>query len=217
MTDLEKDYRLFAKDHKVSTTLLDSYIEPTIIEERKLNATQISVFSRLFMDRILFLGSEIDSNVANVINSQLLYLEMQNPKKPITLYINSPGGSVADGMSIYDVFKYISCPIITTCLGTAASMGAVLLSSGDKGQRYALPHSSVMIHQPSGGFGRATAADMKIAWDEMKKCKDMLYKILSENTGKSVEEIEELCDRDKWYTAEDAVSNGLIDEIISKK
>lgn len=223
MDNKEKDFRLFARDHHVSGQLLDDYlksndyIEPTIIEERRLNATQISVFSRLFMERILFLGSEINSDVANIVNSQLLYLQTENPDKPITLYINCPGGSVYDGMSIYDVAKYVSCPISTTCCGMAASMAAVLLSSGDKGKRTALPHSQIMIHQPSGGTGRVQASDMEIAWKEMKKCKDMLYKVLAENTGKTFEEIEALCDRDKWFTADEAVKHGLIDSVIVKK
>lgn len=220
----DKDFRLFARDHHVSGQLLDgymqfqnNYIEPYIVEERRLNATQISVFSRLFMERILFLGMEINSDVANIVNSQLLYLQTENPDKAITMYINSPGGSVYDGMSIYDVAKYVSCPISTTCCGMAASMGAVLLSSGDKGMRTALPHSKIMIHQPSGGTGRVQASDMEIAWKEMKKCKDMLNQILSENTGRPVEEIEALCDRDKWYTAQEAVEQGLIDSVIAKK
>lgn len=225
MKNLEQDFKLFASDKKVSTSLYDdyakkltnSYIEPTIVEERSLNVTQISAFSRLFMDRILFLGSGIDSDVANIMNAQLLYLEMVDPEKPITVYINSPGGSVYDGMSIYDVFQYVSCPIQTTCIGTAASMGAVLLSSGEKGCRSALPHSSIMIHQPSGGTGRVSASDMEIAWEEMKKCKEMLYEVLSNNTGKTVEEIEALCDRDKWYTSAEALENGLIDNIIKRK
>lgn len=220
----EKDFKLFARDHHVSGQLLDdymkfqnNYIEPYIVEERRLNATQISVFSRLFMERILFLGMEINSDVANIVNSQLLYLQTENPDKAITMYINSPGGSVYDGMSIYDVAKYVSCPIATTCCGMAASMAAVLLSSGDKGMRTALPHSKIMIHQPSGGTGHVQATDMEIAWKEMKKCKDMLYNVLSENTGKSFDEIEALCDRDKWYTADEAVKEGLIDSVITKK
>jgi ATP-dependent Clp protease protease subunit len=220
----DRDFKLFARDHHVSGQLLDdymkfqnSYIEPYIVEERRLNATQISVFSRLFMERILFLGMEINSDVANIVNSQLLYLQTENPDKAITMYINSPGGSVYDGMSIYDVAKYVSCPIATTCCGTAASMAAVLLSSGDKGMRTALPHSQIMIHQPSGGTGRVQAADMEIAWKEMKKCEVMLYNVLAENTGKSFDEIEALCDRDKWYTAAEAVKEGLIDSVITKK
>lgn len=222
----ERDFRLFARDHNVSTQTLDdynkfitnTYIEPTIIEERRLNATQISVFSRLFMERILFLGSEINSDVANIINSQLLYLEMENPKKDINIYINSPGGSVYDGLSIYDVFKYITSPISTTCIGTAASMGAVLLSSGDKEKRFALPHSQVMIHQPMGGNGRMSqASDIEIANREIQKCKSTLYGILSENTGKTYEEIEVNCDRDKWFTADEALSFGLVDTVIKRK
>lgn len=220
----EKDFRLFARDHHVSGFMLDDYIkyhdqyiEPYIVEERRLNATQISVFSRLFMERILFLGMEINSDVANIINSQLLYLQTENPDKAITMYINSPGGSVCDGMSIYDVAKYVSCPISTTCCGMAASMAAVLLSSGDKSMRTALPHSKIMIHQPSGGTGHVQAADMEIAWNEMKKWQNVLYQVLAENTGKPFEEIAALCDRDKWYTAQEAVENGLIDSVITKK
>lgn len=225
MDNFNKDFKLFANSNNISTTTLDSYtkqmnsfINPTIIEERKMNVASMDVFSRLFMERILFLGSPIDSDVANIINSQLLFLEMNDPTSPITMYINSPGGSVYDGMSIYDICKYVSCPITTTCIGTAASMGAVLLSSGDKGNRYALPHSKIMIHQPSQtGGGHVTAADMKIAYEEMEKCKDMLYRILAENTEKSIEEIAQLCDRDKWYTAEEAVKNGLIDNVIARR
>lgn len=224
MNNFEKNYRLFARDNGVSSMTLDSYnnkfvdtyIEPTIIEERRLNATQISVFSRLFMERILFLGTEINSDVANIINSQLLFLEMENPTQPINLYINSPGGSVYDGLSIYDLMKYISCPVNTNCIGTAASMGAVLLSSGDK--RTALPHSKIMIHQPLGGNGRMMqASDIEIANIEMQKCKSTLYDILSENTKKPVEEIIKACDRDNWFTAKEAVDFGLIDSIIKKK
>lgn len=224
MNNFEKDYTLFARDHGVNSMLLndynnkvvDTYIEPTIIEERRLNATQISVFSRLFMERILFLGSEINSDVANIINSQILYLEMIAPEKNINVYINSPGGSVYDGLSIYDIFKYTSCPITTTCIGTAASMGAILLSSGDN--RLSLPHSQIMIHQPLGGNGRMTqASDIEIANNEIQKCKRTLYNILVENTGRSYEEIEKACDRDNWFTATDAIDFGLIDKIIEKK
>lgn len=225
MTNLEKDYKLFAKDHHVSSMLIDdynkkivdTYIEPTIIEERKLNATQISVFSRLFMERILFLGTEINSDVANIINSQLLYLEMENPDKKINLYINSPGGSVADGLSIYDVFKFISSPITTTCIGTAASMGAILLSSGDKGSRFSLPHSKVMIHQPLTGMNYSQASDIEIANNELQKCKKTLYDILAENTGQSYEVIYAACDRNNWFTANEAVDFGLIDNVIKKE
>ena len=186
MNNLEKDYRLFARDNGVSGSMvdgyskfLDTYIEPTIVEERKLNATQISVFSRLFMDRILFLGTGIDSDVANIINSQLLFLQTENPGRPVTMYINSPGGSVYDGMSIYDVMEFIDCPVATTCCGTAASMAAVLLAAGEHGMRSALPHSQIMVHAPSSGLGRTTAPDFRIAAAEMEKCEKMLYEVLA--------------------------------------
>lgn len=217
----ERDYRLFARDLGVSGTaidryghFLDQYIEPTIVEERKLNATQISVFSRLFMDRILFIGTEINSDVANIINSQLLFLQTDNPEKQVNIYINSPGGSVYDGMSIYDVAKFIKCPIATTCCGTAASMAAVLLSMGNKGKRSSLPHSQIMLHAPSGGTGRATAPDFKIAAREMEKCEEMLYRVLAQETGKDVDYIRTICDRDYWLTPEEAVKEGVIDKVI---
>lgn len=229
MNNIIKDFGLFARDCNVPTTtlesyakknnarIIDSYIEPTIIEERTLNATQISVFSRLFMERILFLGDEIDSTVANIINAQLLYLESTNPQKDVTLYINSPGGCVTSGLSIYDVMKFIKCDIRTTCIGMAASMGAVLLSSGTKGKRDSLQHSSIMIHQPLTGSGMVQATDFEIKYKELEKCKSILYNILSENTGKSVQEITDACDRDKWFTATEAVEFGLIDNVIQSK
>lgn len=227
MSDLIKDFGLFARDHKVSTTALDDYsrlinshhyIEPTIIEERQLNATQISVFSRLFMDRILFLGTQVDSTVANIINAQMLYLSSMNPDKGISLYINSPGGSVTAGLSMYDTMNFIDSDVSTTCIGMAASMGAVLLSSGAKGKRYSLTHSDIMIHQPLSGIAPNTqASDIEIQWNEIKKCKNTLYGILSENTGKDIKEIEEACDRDNWFTAAEAVDFGLIDKVIKKK
>lgn len=219
----EKDFKVFAKDQGLSSHVIDdyfkcmgnTYIEPTIVEERSLHATQISVFSRLFMERILFLGTEIDDMVANIINSQILFLDMESDK-PITMYINSPGGSVYAGLSIYDLFKYVSAPINTTCMGMAASMGAVLLAAGDKGQRSALPHSRIMIHQPSGGLGRSTASDIQIHYEEIMKCEEDLYKILAESTGREYDEIKEACDRDKWFRANEAVDYGLIDKVITK-
>lgn len=225
--NVEKDFTLFAVDHGASKSVLDDYkkvitnyggryIEPTIMEERQQNVAQLSVFSRLFMERILFLGTEINSDVANIVNSQLLFLEMTNPTQKITMYINSPGGSVYDGMSIYDTYKFISCPISTTCMGTAASMAAVLLAGGDKGLRYALPHSQIMLHSPSGGTGLVTAPDMRIAAREMEKCEDMLYRVLSEETGNDYEYIKRICDRDYWLTPEEAVKEGVIDQIVSK-
>lgn len=230
MNNLEKDYRLFARDKGVSGTMVDdyskflgTYIEPTIVEERKLNATQISVFSRLFMDRILFLGTGIDSDVANIINSQLLFLQTENPNRPVTMYINSPGGSVYDGMSIYDVMEFISCPVATTCCGTAASMAAVLLSSGERGKRGALPHSKIMIHEPMAGIAPHTkCTDYLIEAEEMKKCRDMLIGVLAKNCGKTVEEMEQDCSRDKWFEPINCLPGvygefGLIDNVIAKK
>lgn len=241
MNNYDKDFNLFARDHGVSSMALNDYekafteryiepnvassnyggataqyIEPTIVEERRMNATQISVFSRLFMDRILFLGTEINSDVANIINSQLLFLQTENPSKPITMYINSPGGSVYDGMSIYDTIKFISCPVATTCCGTAASMAAVLLASGEKGMRYSLPHSQIMLHAPSGGTGRVTAPDMRIAAREMEKCEKMLYEVLAADTGKDYDYIKTICDRDYWLTPEEAKAEGVVDVIIGR-
>ena len=223
MNNFEKDFTLFAREHKVPTTtfdgykrMMDAYIEPTIIEERRLNATQISVFSRLFMERILFVGTAIDSDVANIVNSQLLYLQTENPDKKVTMYINSPGGSVYDGMSIYDVAKYITCPVATTCCGTAASMAAVLLASGDNGLRSALPHSQIMLHAPSTATGRTTAPDFRIAAKEMEKCEEMLYGVLAENMDKDVDYIKQICDRDFWLQPEEALKLNVIDKIIKK-
>lgn len=226
-----KEFYKFAKSQGVgTTTLLDyekyndkifslnshGFIEPTIMEERHLNVTQLSVFSRLFMDRILFLGTAIDSNVANVINAQLLYLSAIKPDSDINIYINSPGGEVIAGMSIYDMIKFIKCPVTTTCMGMAASMGAVLLSSGDK--RRSLPHSKIMIHEPMGGIAPHTKCkDFMVEAEEMKKTQDLLNSILAENTGKQIEKIENACKIDKWFTAQEALDFGLIDSIITKK
>ena len=219
-------FSLFRRDMGISSDKFDGYrkmvedryIEPTIIEERHMNATSISIYSRLFMERILFLGSDIDADVANIMNSQILFLEMENPDKNITMYINSPGGSVYDGLSIYDLMRYVSCPVTTTCIGMAASMAAVILSSGDKGKRLLLPNSQVMIHQPMGGTGRhSQASDIEIANREIQKCKKRLYDILAKNTGKTYEEIEEACDRDRWLDADEAIAFGLVDRKIESK
>jgi ATP-dependent Clp protease protease subunit len=219
----EKDFSLFARDHHVPTTTLegyskfmDTYIEPTIIEERRLNVAQISVFSRMFMERTLYLGTEINSDVANIINCQLLYLQADNPDKEINLYINSPGGSVYDGLSIYDVTNLISCPVSTTCCGTAASMAAVILSSGEKGMRYSLPNSIIMIHAPSNTLGRNTAPDLRIASKQMERCEDILYRILAENMGKDYDYVKKICDRDFWMNPQEALQEGLIDKILTK-
>lgn len=222
--DLIKDFNSFANSRGISNSVMGDYnktitqkgyyIEPSIIEENVHYMTQLSVFSRLFMERILFIGTEINSDVANIVNSQLLYLQMTDDKKPITLYINSPGGSVYDGMSIYDTMNFIKCPVHTVCMGTAASMGAVLLAAGEEGKRRALPHSQILLHAPSGGTGRVTAPDMRIAAKEMEKCEDMLYKVLAKHMHKDYDYIKKICDRDFWITPEEGVQLNVIDSII---
>jgi ATP-dependent Clp protease protease subunit len=228
MSGIIKDYKLFARsEFGIGETKLNSYenylgkingyIEPYILEERQMNVTQMSVFSRLFKERILFLGTEINSDSANIIISQLMYLNSIDNKEDIKLYINSPGGSVNSGLAILDTMNLCDADVSTYCIGMCASMGAVLLSSGEKGKRYGLPHSEVMIHQPSTGIGRIKAMDLQVEYEQMEKCKNTLYNILSENTGRSFDEIAELCKLDKWYTADEAVEFGLIDEVIKKK
>ena len=227
MSNLIKDYSLFARsEYGIGGAKLDSYekylektngyIEPYILEERQMNVTQMSVFSRLFKERILFLGTDINRDSANIIISQLMYLNSID-NDDIKLYINSPGGSVPDGLAMLDVMNFCDADISTYCIGMCASMGAVLLSSGEKGKRYSLPHSEVMIHQPSTGIGRIKAMDLQVEYEQMEKCKNTLYNILAENTGRNFDEIAELCKLDKWYTANEAVEFGLIDEVIKKK
>lgn len=226
-----KDYQLFARsEHGISTLKNDeyakyvvknmqfrnSYIEPTIVEERQMNMSLISVYSRLFMDRILIVGTEIDSDVNNIVSAQLMYLNSISDED-IQMHINSPGGSVVDGLGIYDTMNFIKSDVSTICRGMCASMGSILLSSGTKGKRFSLPHGSIMIHQVSGGTGRAQCADVQIVAEEMKRTQNTLYTILSENTGKSFEEIEKDADRDYWMTAQEALNYGLIDEIIRKE
>lgn len=226
--DFNKDFELFARDRGISSNKLDGYnkyllktnggyIEPYILEEREMNVTQMSVFSRLFKDRILFLGTDVNSDSANILMSQLMFLNSVDETEDIKLYINSPGGSVSCGLAIYDIMNFITPDVSTYCMGTCASMAAVLLSSGEKGKRYSLPHSEVMIHQPSTGIGRIKAEDLRVEFEQMEKCKATLYRILSENTGKDIKEIEELCRLDKWYSADEAVDFGLIDTVIRKK
>lgn len=213
-----KDFRNFAREN-VSGSILDSYFKPqliqspVILEERKLNVSQMDVFSRLMADRIIFLGDAIDSDVANIIQAQLLFLENTDKGKPINLYLNTPGGSVYAGLGIYDTMKFIKSPVYTTCTSLAASMGAILLSGGEKGHRGALKHSRVMIHQPSGGM-RGTFADMKIDLEEMTNLKNELCEILSLETGKPFEEVEKDWDRDNWFKSDEALEYGLIDKII---
>lgn len=193
-----------------------AYVNPMILEERQLNVTQLDVFSRLMMERILFLGAPINDDVANIIQAQLLFLESVDPSKDIQIYINSPGGSVSAGLGIYDTMQLISCDVATICTGMAASMGAVLLTAGAEGKRSALPHSRVMIHQPLGGV-QGQASDIEITAREIKRVKQDLYEILSQHSGKSVKQIEKDADRDYWLSAEEARAYGLIDTVVSKR
>lgn len=193
-----------------------SYISPTIVEERPMNVAQMDVFSRLMMDRIIFLGTQIDDYAANVIQAQLLFLDSSDPGKDISIYINSPGGSVYAGYGIYDTMQYIGSDVSTICTGIAASMASVLLVAGTKGKRFALPHSRVMIHQPLGGM-HGQASDMEIAAREILKVKKELYTILSEHSGQSFETIERDSDRDYWMTAPEALSYGMIDRVLKRE
>ena len=197
-------------------SLYSSYISPTIIEERQLNIAQMDVFSRLMMDRILFLGCPIYDDAANIVQAQLLFLESVDPDKDIQIYINSPGGSVTAGLGIYDTMQLISCDVATICTGMAASMGAVLLTAGQKGKRSALPHSRVMIHQPLGGV-EGQASDIEITAKQIVKTKRELYDILSLHSGAPLKKIEKDADRDYWMTAQEAVEYGLIDEVLAKR
>jgi len=191
----------------------NSYISPTIIEERQLNVASMDVFSRLMMDRIIFLGLPIDDYVANIIQAQLLYLDSSDPGKDIQIYLNSPGGSVSAGLGIYDTMQYISADVATICTGMAASMGAVLLTAGTKGKRSALKHSRVMIHQPMGG-AEGQATDIEIVVKEILKLKKELFEIISLHTGNPVEKVEKDSDRDYWMTATEAKEYGMIDEVL---
>ena len=218
MTDFDK----YAVAMGVNSNTLDSYkkkfgiISPTIIEERPLNVATMDVFSKLIGERIIFLGTGIDSDVANIVNAQLMYLNSIDSESDIKLWVNSPGGVCDDGLAIYDIMNWVDCDVSTYVMGMAASMGSIILSSGAKGKRFALPHSKVMIHQVSGG-GHGQCADVQIVAAEMKKTQDELYTILAENTGKTFEQIEADADRDHWLTAKEALEYGLIDEIITKK
>ncbi len=198
------------------TSITSSYISPTIIEERQLNVASMDVFSRLMMDRIIFLGVPIDDYVANIIMAQLLFLESTDSNKDIQIYFNTPGGSVYAGLGIYDTMQYINCDVATICTGMAASMGAVLLAAGTKGKRSALKHSRVMIHQPMGG-AQGQASDIEITAREIRKIKTELYDILAKHTGKSYETVEKDSDRDYWMTAKEASEYGMIDEVLSRK
>lgn len=218
------DFAKYAmSEHRVSSLTLDQYVtsamssvNPTIIEERKLNAVAMDVFSRLMMDRIIFLGQPIDDDVANIIQAQLLYLASVDPKADISIYLNTPGGIVSAGLGIYDTMQIISPSVATICTGMAASMGAVLLCAGEKGKRSALPHSRVMIHQPLGG-ARGQASDILIEAKEIEKTREELYSIIAERSGQPFEKVFKDADRDYWMTSDEALRYGMIDAILSKR
>ncbi|MGN1214640.1 MAG: ATP-dependent Clp endopeptidase proteolytic subunit ClpP [Candidatus Cryptobacteroides sp.] len=198
------------------TRATDAYINPTIIEERKLNVASMDVFSRLLMDRIIFLGVPIDDDVANILQAQLLFLASTDPSADISLYINTPGGQVTSGLAIYDTMQIIEPDVATICTGMAASMGSVLLCAGQKGKRSCLPHSRVLIHQPLGG-AQGQASDIMIAAKEIEKTRKELYDIISEHSGQPYEKVFADADRDYWMTAREALEYGMVDEILTKK
>jgi ATP-dependent Clp protease protease subunit len=219
---MKNDFRKFAVGHlgmnglafdQYTSAVSASYISPSILEERQLNVTQMDVFSRLMMDRIIFLGTQIDDYTANVIQAQLLYLDSSDPGKDISIYLNSPGGSVYAGLGIYDTMQYISSDVATICTGMAASMAAVLLVAGTKGKRSALKHARVMIHQPMGG-AQGQASDIEITAREIQKLKKELYTIIADHSGNPFERIETDSDRDYWMIADEAREYGMIDEVM---
>jgi ATP-dependent Clp protease protease subunit len=217
-----KDFKKYAADRFGISSLsmqryisANSYISPTIIEERQLNIASMDVFSRLMMDRIIFLGLPIDDYVANIIQAQLLYLDSSDPGKDIQIYLNTPGGAVHAGMGIYDTMQYISADVATICTGMAASMGAVLLTAGTKGKRSALKHSRIMIHQPMGG-AEGQASDIEIVVREILKIKKELYEVIALHTGKPLDQVEKDADRDYWMTATEAKDYGMIDEVLTR-
>ena len=218
--DYGKEFKKFAtKQQGISSTYYDkivSSVTPYIIEERQLNVAQMDVFSRLMMDRIIFLGTGIDDYVANIIQAQLLFLESVDNSKDISIYINSPGGGVYAGLGIYDTMQFIKPEVATICTGMAASMGAVLMCAGEKGKRSALPHSRIMIHQPLGG-AQGQASDIEITAREIMKLKDELYQIISKHSGQTMEKVHHDSDRDYWMKADEAKAYGMIDEVLARK
>lgn len=219
-----EDFRKFATRHLgMSGQTLDDvikaesqYLNPYILEERQLNVTQMDVFSRLMMDRIIFLGTEISDYTANTIQAQLLYLDSVDSSKDISIYLNSPGGSVTAGLGIYDTMQFISSPVATICTGMAASMAAVLLVAGHEGKRSALPHSRVMIHQPMGGV-QGQASDIEITAREIQKMKNELYNIIAEHSHTPFDKVWADSDRDYWMTAQEAKEYGMIDQVLEKR
>ena len=222
---MNQDFRNFAVKHlgmnglaldQYAGSISSSYISPTIIEERQLNVAQMDVFSRLMMDRVIFLGTDVNDYTANVIQAQLLYLDSADPGKDVSIYINSPGGSVYAGLGIYDTMQYISSDVVTICTGMAASMAAVLLVSGAAGKRFALKHSRVMIHQPMGG-AQGQASDIEITAREIQKLKKELYTIIADHSHTPFDKVWADSDRDYWMTAQEAKEYGMIDQVYTKK
>jgi len=220
MKNIGQEFKKYATKHQGVNSLyydkIVSAMTPYIIEERQLNISQLDVFSRLMMDRIIFLGTGVDDYVANVIQAQLLFLESADASKDIQLYINSPGGSVYAGLGIYDTMQYVRPDVATICTGIAASMGAVLLCAGQEGKRSALPHSRVMIHQPSGG-AQGVATDMEINLKEMLKLKEELYQIISKHSNQDYEKVYKDSERDYWMIAAEAKAYGMIDEVLIRQ
>lgn len=220
---IKSDFEKFALSKGISSMTIDSavkaqaqYLNPYILEERQLNVTQMDVFSRLMMDRIIFLGTQIDDYTANTLQAQLLYLDSADPGKDISIYINSPGGSVYAGLGIYDTMQFIGSEVSTICTGMSASMAAVLLVAGKEGKRWALPHSRVMIHQPMGG-AQGQASDIEITAREIQKLKKELYTIIADHSHQSFGKVWADSDRDYWMTSEEAKAYGMIDQIFTKK
>lgn len=221
MMNLGKEFEKYAVKHRgISSNTLDSYTKhsvtnftPNIIEERPMNIAVMDVYSRLMMDRIIFLGYPINDEVANIITAQMLFLESTDRTRDIQMYINSPGGAVYSGLGVYDTMQYITPDVSTICIGMAASMAQVLLCAGTKGKRTALKHSRIMMHQPSGAIG-GQASDIEITVNEIRKIKKNLYDIISNHTGKSVKQVEKDCDRDYWLTSDEAKEYGLVDEVL---
>lgn len=225
---MQNDFLQFAKSRGLNTMHVENvmnasqvrsdygYINPSILEERQLNVTQMDVFSRLMMDRIIFLGTEVNDYTANVVQAQLLYLDSVDGDKDISIYLNSPGGSVYAGLGIYDTMQFVRSNVATICTGLAASMAAVLLVAGEKGKRAALPHSRIMIHQPMGG-AQGQASDIEITAREILKLKQELYQIIADHSGNTLERIQKDSDRDYWMTAQEAAQYGMIDTVYTKR
>lgn len=223
MDNVFKDFKLFAKDKGLYNSATEDQIKglknsltPVVLEERDLRATAVDVFSRLLMDRQIFFGADVNEDTCNLVVAQLLYLDSLTDDRDISIIINSPGGSVINGLAVIDTMNFIKSDVSTLCCGVAASMGAVLLSNGTKGKRYILPHSRVMIHQVSSWLG-GTFSDVKIEFEQMERAKRDVYQVLADNMGKSFEEMETLCDRNNWFIGQEAVDINIVDSVINNK